>query len=169
MLTFQEIQDLIKLVQKSNLSEFKLAQGEFNLVIRTGKKDKGEVGLPSMPMTMMPQVSVAPAPVQTANTAPVPAAASPGPSATTAEPAGKYLEIRSPMVGTFYRSNSPDKPAYVQTGDSIKKGTVVCIVEAMKLFNEIESEVEGKIVKICVNDATPVEFDQLLYLIDPAG
>ena len=83
------------------------------------------------------------------------------------EEAGKYLEIRSPMVGTFYRSPSPDKPPYIKVGDTIEQGSVVCIIEAMKLFNEIESEISGKIAKMVVEDATPVEYDQVLFLVEP--
>ncbi|NJN34794.1 MAG: acetyl-CoA carboxylase biotin carboxyl carrier protein, partial [Saprospiraceae bacterium] len=82
---------------------------------------------------------------------------------------GHYLEIKSPIVGTFYRSAGPDKPVYAKVGDNVDKGSIVCIVEAMKLFNEIESEVKGKIVKVMVEDASPVEYDQVLFLVDPKG
>ncbi|MCL4121116.1 UNVERIFIED_CONTAM: hypothetical protein GTU68_005489 [Idotea baltica] len=114
----------------------------------------------------MQQVPIAPAP-PVAQQAPAPA---PAPvdlkSAAAAEPSESYLEIKSPMVGTFYRSSSPDKPPYIKIGDEIQQGSVVCIIEAMKLFNEIESEITGKIVKVMVEDATPVEYDQVLFLVE---
>jgi len=167
-MTFKEIQELIKLVGKSNLTEFKMKNGDFEVAIRTKKygryKEKLVTAQPSIiPMTASPVANVAPAPVA--------ATSAPSQTADTAsgdtEDTSQYLEIKSPMVGTFYRSPSPDKPIYVKVGDDIDVGTVVCIVEAMKLFNEIESEVKGKIVKVLVEDASPVEYDQVLYLVDP--
>ena len=168
-MTFKEIQELIKLVGKSNLTEFKMKNGDFKVAIRTKKYGKYREKLvatgPSMiPMPPNPIASAAPGPV--ASSAP---ASTPGASDAEAgdEDTSNYLEVKSPMVGTFYRSPSPDKPIYVKVGDDIEVGTVVCIVEAMKLFNEIESEVSGKIVKVLVEDASPVEYDQVLYLVDP--
>jgi len=117
-------------------------------------------------------VSMAPAP-QVQSPAPAPAVAPAAPVASAAKPAGEdvsnLLEIKSPIVGTFYRSSSPDKPAFTKVGDTVATGDVVCIVEAMKLFNEIESEISGKIVKVMCEDASPVEYDQVLFLVDPNG
>jgi acetyl-CoA carboxylase biotin carboxyl carrier protein len=112
-------------------------------------------------------------PVAAVAAAPAPApAAAPAAAATPAAPAaeakGNLVEVKSPMIGTFYRSSSPDKPPFVEVGSSIKKGDTVCIIEAMKLFNEIESEVSGTIVKVLVNDSTPIEYDQPLFLVEPA-
>lgn len=168
-MTYKEIQDLIALINKTNLTEFKLKDGEFELSIRTNKfaKDKGVVyqQAPAMPY---------PAPVAAPAPAPAPAAAPAkqepaAPAAPAAADESHYLPIKSPIVGTFYRTPGPDKPAFVKVGDSVDVGKVVCIVEAMKLFNEIESEVKGKIVKVVVEDASPVEYDQVLFLVDPKG
>jgi acetyl-CoA carboxylase biotin carboxyl carrier protein len=168
-MTFKEIQELISIINKSNLAEFKLEQGDLKMVIRTSKYVKGKTQVVhSQPMMQMQSPTAPSAP--TAEIAPVAAPAKPK-SETAAEPAvaKNLLEIKSPIVGTFYRAASVDKPPYVKLGDAVQKGTVVCIVEAMKLFNEIESEIKGKIVKICVNDASPVEYDQVLFLVDPNG
>lgn len=170
MNNFKEIQELIRLITRMELAEFKMKDGEFELSIRTKHYDKS--GKSAAPV-MMAAHSI-PAPAATGPSAPpVQAiAAAEAPKAIAAAPAevsGQYLEVRSPIVGTFYRSPSPDKPAYVKPGDVIKAGDVVCIIEAMKLFNEIESEHGGTVVKILVEDASPVEFDQVLYLIDPKG
>lgn len=155
-----EIQDLIKFVSKSGVSEVELETKEIKIVIRTPKT--------AAQVMMQPTVMAAPVntqPVQTAN--PVNTGA-----ATTAPPAAnddsKYITIKSPMIGTFYRSAGPDKPSFVNIGDEINPGKPVCIIEAMKLFNEIESDIKGKIVKVLVNDATPVEYDQPLFLVDPS-
>ncbi|HHH50550.1 MAG TPA: acetyl-CoA carboxylase biotin carboxyl carrier protein [Saprospiraceae bacterium] len=167
-MTFKEIQDLIKLINKSNITEFKLEDEKFKLSIRTKNFSKIKERIVTAPAAAAP----AAAPIQ----ATPPAAAPITPSETlspvadnqeTAEASGNYIEIRSPIVGTFYRSSSPEKPPYVKVGDVIEVGTVVCIVEAMKLFNEIESEVSGKIVKVMIEDAQPVEYDQVLYLVEP--
>ena len=169
-MTFKEIQELIKLVGKSNLTEFKMKDGDLELTIRTKRYQKQQqVAAP----TMMPVPAQLPPAYPPAAAAPAPApaaAASPAPAKAEAptEEGGNYLEVKSPMVGTFYRSSSPDKPAFVQVGDTISNGSVVCIVEAMKLFNEIESEVAGKVVKVLVEDAQPVEYDQVLFLVAPA-
>jgi acetyl-CoA carboxylase biotin carboxyl carrier protein len=108
------------------------------------------------------------APVAIAAAAPAPAAAPAAPAAPAAEAKGNLIEVRSPMIGTFYRSPAPDKPAFIEVGQTIKAGDTVCVIEAMKLFNEIESEVSGTIVKVLVNDSTPVEYDQPLFLVEPA-
>lgn len=165
-MTFKEIQDLIKLVQKSHLTEFKMKDGDFEVSIRTKehKSGKEKIITTSQPIIPVP----APAAVAPATPAPAPAAPAAEVPAAKSEKKTAYLEIKSPMVGTFYRSSSPDKPSYVKVGDSIEVGSVVCIVEAMKLFNEIESEISGTIVKCLVEDASPVEYDQVLYLVDPS-
>lgn len=161
-----QIQELIKFVSKAGVSEVEIEQKDFKITIKTHepeKKGKGpEVVQVVAPQAVMPQVA-APVPVA----APAPAAAPPAP-APAPESKGNLIEIKSPMIGTFYRSGGPDKPAFVEVGTTIKPGDTVCIVEAMKLFNEIESEVSGKIVKVLVNDSTPVEYDQPLFLVEPA-
>lgn len=170
---FKEISKLIKLIDESNLAEFKMRDGEFSIRIRTDKfshKSGGsqETQFISIPQqgTAIPQQSVAPQ--AQASTSSETVDASPKADATEATSAD-LLEVRSPIVGTFYRASSPDKPPYISVGDVISEGDVVCIVEAMKLFNEIESEVSGKVVKVMVEDAAPVEYDQVLFLIDPKG
>lgn len=169
-MNFNEIQELIRLVNKSNLTEFKLKDKDFEVVIRTKQYNKGGevVMAPSAPM-----VSSLPAQTVHAPGAPAPAPAvvaasvSPQNTDTAAPAAGKKLvEIKSPIVGTFYRSPGPDKPVFVKVGDAVSSGSVVCIIEAMKLFNEIESDVTGTIVKVLVEDASPVEYDQVLFLVE---
>ena len=155
-----QIQDLIKFVAKSGVSEVEIEQKDFKITIKTPGKGKQElVQVASAPMM------AAPAPMAMPAAAPAPAAAAP---IAAAPVASNLIEIRSPMIGTFYRSASPDKPAFVEVGSEIQVGDRVCIVEAMKLFNEIESEVSGRIVKILVNDMSPIEFDQPLFLVEPA-
>ncbi len=162
-----EIQDLIKFVSKSGVSEVELETKEIKIVIRTPK---------TAPATMMQPATVIAAPLPAAAPVAQPAAlpaaaaapATDKPAAPPASDDSKYLTIKSPMIGTFYRSAGPDKPAFVNVGDEIGTGKTVCIIEAMKLFNEIESDVKGKIVKVLVNDATPVEYDQPLFLVDPS-
>jgi len=163
-MTHKEIQDLIRLINKSNLSEFKMKNGDFEIAIKTDKLVKSQ----KIQQIQTPAPIVA-APVATPPPAPAPAA-TPAPAKETApaESTSNYLEVKSPIVGTFYRSSGPDKPPYAKIGDTIKAGDVVCIVEAMKLFNEIESEVSGKIVEVLVEDAQPVQYDQVLFLVDPS-
>lgn len=167
-MTYKEIQDLLKLVSKSDLAEVRLKDGEFELTIRTKIYSKTKSSAPSV-ITSAP---VAPAaPVQQVAAEP-PAAAQKAAEKKTEEPASdtaNLVEIKSPIVGTFYRSPSSDKPVFVSVGDNVSEGSVVCIIEAMKLFNEIESEVSGKIVKVLVEDASPVQYDQPLFLVDPKG
>lgn len=173
----KEIQDLLKLVSKLELSEFKMKDGEFSLSIRTKHFVSGEAGPLSLgaqaPVMSMPSAPVyappASTPAPSAAPAPAPAAAGNSEDDQVAEDESNYLAVKSPMVGTFYRSPSPDKPVYVKIGDTITSGDTVCIIEAMKLFNEVESEVSGKIVKVLVEDAQPVEYDQVLFLVDPKG
>lgn len=164
-MTYKEIQELVKLVQKNNLSEFKVKDGDFELVIRTDKygKEKTTQIVSAAPMITAAKEEVPPADAAS------PPAASGGSPAPAAEQSSNLLEIKSPIVGTMYRSASPDKDPYVKVGDTVEVGSVVCIVEAMKLFNEIESEVAGKIVKVVVDDSSPVEYDQVLFLVDPNG
>jgi len=159
-----EIQDLIKFVAKSGVSEVEITQKDFKITIKTPGKGKQEF----VQVTAAP-VMAAPAPMAMPAAAPAPVAATPAATAPAAAPvASNLIEIKSPMIGTFYRSASPDKPAFVEVGTEIQAGDRVCIVEAMKLFNEIESEVSGRIVKILVNDMSPIEFDQPLFLVEPA-
>ena len=164
-MTFKEIQNLIKLVTESDLTEFKMKNEGFELSIKTKNFEKSG-GVMKAPMVTM---AAAPAAPQVA--APAPAEVTDSANAAEAAPtdSANLIEIKSPIIGTFYRSPSPDKPAFFKVGDTVAKGDVVCIVEAMKLFNEIESEVSGKVVKVLVEDAQPVEYDTPLFLVDPAG
>ncbi|HNS12720.1 MAG TPA: acetyl-CoA carboxylase biotin carboxyl carrier protein [Bacteroidia bacterium] len=158
-----EIEKLIKFVQNSGVSEVSLEQKDFKITIKT---THGAMVMPA-------QVSQVPHIVHTPAPAPVSAAAAPSVASAPKETPvsgdeGKYITIKSPMIGTFYRSSTPEKPVFANVGDEIKPGKVLCIIEAMKLFNEIESEVSGKIIKVLVDNATPVEYDQPLFLIDPS-
>lgn len=157
----KEIQNLIKFVAKSGASEVKLEMDDIKITIKTGGEHHSE------PTTYVQQIPVS-APMATqphvAPVAETPVAA----SAPSKDDNSKYITIKSPIIGTFYRKPSPDKPVFVEVGSTIKEGDVLCVIEAMKLFNEIESEVSGKIVKILVDDSSPVEFDQPLFLVDPA-
>jgi acetyl-CoA carboxylase biotin carboxyl carrier protein len=160
----KEIQNLIKFVAKSGVSEVKLEMGDVKITIRTGEEGKGETAyiqqLPNMAPAQQPVVGAA-SDMETPVT-------SVEESATPAEEDSKYITIKSPIIGTFYRKSSPDKPVFKEVGDIVGVGDVLCVIEAMKLFNEIESEVSGKIVKVLVDDSSPVEFDQPLFLIDPS-
>ena len=152
----KQIQDLIRFVSKSGVNEVSIEQENFKITIKTNQ-----------PATVVhanvPDAAhAAPAPVAIA---PV---ASPVPAAEQASDTSKYVTIKSPMIGTFYRSASPEKPLFVNVGDEIKPGAVLCIIEAMKLFNEIEAEISGRVVKILVDNASPVEYDQPLFLVEPA-
>ncbi|TVR40426.1 MAG: acetyl-CoA carboxylase biotin carboxyl carrier protein [Cryomorphaceae bacterium] len=166
----EEIQDLIKFVSKSGVSEVQIEQKDFKIIIKSDKEKRTRGGAQeAMPQYMHPmpqQMMQAPQPAAAAAPAPTPAPAAEAPKAPAED--SKYVTIKSPMIGTFYRSPSPDKDAFVNVGDSVKEGKVICIIEAMKLFNEIESEVSGKIVKVLVDDSSPVEYDQPLFLVDPS-
>lgn len=154
----KQIQDLVKMVNKSSISELTIEEKDIKITIRQ-KEDKY---VTAAPVALPQPVAVA---------APAPAVSAPAvPSAPTeSKPAGDNLiTIKSPMIGTFYRRPGPDKPNFVEAGDEVKVGKVVCIIEAMKLFNEIESEVSGRIVKVLVEDSTPVEYDQPLFIVEPA-
>ncbi|HNP32822.1 MAG TPA: acetyl-CoA carboxylase biotin carboxyl carrier protein [Flavobacterium sp.] len=155
----KEIQNLIKFVSNSGVAEVKLETGDVKITIKTTVEGS------SPEITYVQQAPVAQVAAAPASAAAAPAAAAP--SAPAADDS-KYVTIKSPMIGTFYRKPAPDKPVFVEVGASIKKGDVLCVVEAMKLFNEIEAEVSGKIVKILVDDMSPVEFDQPLFLVDPS-
>ena len=159
----KEIQNLIKFVAKSGANEVKLEMGDVKITIKTGG-DKNET------TTFYQQAAPVqiPVPVQTEAPAAPPAADAAPPAEKASEDTSKYIEIKSPIIGTLYRKPSPDKPVFVKVGDTIEAGDTVCIIEAMKLFNEVESEVSGKIVKVLVEDSSPVEFDQPLFLIDPS-
>ncbi len=164
-MNFKEIQELVKLINESNLTEFKMKNKDFDIQIRTDKFQKSVV---SQVVSAPPMVSVAPqpapAPIATSQTS---ESNSTQPTSEDTKPVGQnVIEIKSPIVGTFYRSSGPDKPPFVKVGDKVTKGNVVCIIEAMKLFNEIESDVTGTIVKVCVEDAAPVEYDQVLFLVE---
>lgn len=151
----KQIQDLIKFVSKSGVNEVAIEEKDFKITIKTNQE-------PTYVNAPLPVAAVA---------APLPVAAAATPAAATpvaVENDAHLITIKSPMIGTFYRAAGPDKPLFVNVGDEIAPGKVICIIEAMKLFNEIESEISGKIVKILVNDAQPVEFDQPLFLVDPS-
>lgn len=162
-----EIQDLIKFVSKSGVSEVELETKDVKIVIKTpAGKSKEQVVLQTVAAPVAQPVLQTAAPV-VQQAAPVAETKAPETKGGAADDS-KYVTIKSPMIGTFYRSSSPDKPPFVNVGDEIAAGKAVCIIEAMKLFNEIESDVKGKIVKVLVNDATPVEYDQPLFLVDPS-
>ena len=148
-----EINELLKAFNKSNVNELKIENGDFKITIK-----QGTGGTTTTQIVQSAPIAAAPA-----VTAPTPVAA----KETPAPAADNYITIKSPMIGTFYRSSGPGKPLFVNVGDEIAPGKVICIVEAMKLFNEIECEVKGKIVKVLVDDATPVEYDQPLFLVEP--
>jgi acetyl-CoA carboxylase biotin carboxyl carrier protein len=160
---FKQIQELIKMINKSNIGEVSIEEKGFKLTIK--QKEEPVQQIITGPMQAQPMTSFA-----------APVASAQAPAATTSEkpakpaeaPAGNTVTIKSPMIGTFYRSASPDKPAFINIGDEIEPGKIVCIIEAMKLFNEIESEVKGRIIKVLVEDASPVEYDQPLFLVEPA-
>lgn len=154
----KDIQNLIKFVAKSGANEVKLEMEDVKITIRTGAEKTETTIVQQAPTSPM---QVAQAPIQEVAAAPT------QPAASTNEDA-KYITIKSPIIGTFYRRPSPDKPIFVEVGSTINVGDTVCIIEAMKLFNEIESEISGKIVKILVDDSSPVEFDQPLFLVDPS-
>ncbi len=159
----KEIQNLIKFVANSGVAEVKLEMDDVKVTIRTTLEGNATetTYVQQMPAQPMLQQAVAPQTV-------APAAAAPAAPAAPVAEESKYITIKSPIIGTFYRKPSPDKPVFVEVGSTIGKGDVLCVIEAMKLFNEIESEISGKIVKILVDDMSPVEFDQPLFLVDPS-
>jgi acetyl-CoA carboxylase biotin carboxyl carrier protein len=157
----KEIQNLIRFVAKSGATEVKLEMDDFKITIKTTEGNASETTYVQMPMQQsMPNI-------QTIEPTVAPVASNKNENQKANEEA-KYVMVKSPMIGTFYRKPSPDKPVFVEVGSTINKGDVVCVIEAMKLFNEIESEISGKIVKVLVDDTSPVEFDQPLFLVDPS-
>ncbi len=153
----KQIQDLIRFVSRSGVNEVAIEQENFKITIKTNQNPVYVNAVaPAPAATNAPAAPVASAPVTAAPT-----------TADASEDDSKYITIKSPMIGTFYRSASPDKPSFINVGDEIGTGKVICIIEAMKLFNEIESEVSGRIVKILVDNASPVEYDQPLFLVEP--
>ena len=160
----KEIQNLIKFVSNSGVAEVKLETGDIKITIRTTFEGN------SPEVTYVQQAPMQQAPMQQAIAAPAPVASAPAApvAAAPTDENSKYVIIKSPMIGTLYRRASPDKPMFVEVGTTISKGDVLCVVEAMKLFNEIEAEISGKIIKILVDDMSPVEFDQPLFLVDPS-
>ncbi|MBV7533581.1 acetyl-CoA carboxylase biotin carboxyl carrier protein [Chitinophaga sp. sic0106] len=157
---FKQIQELVKMINKSNISELSIEQDKFKITIKQKDNEVQQVIAVPAPVAQVQAV----APVAPAAAPAAPAAA---PAATAPAAATNLITIKSPMIGTFYRSAGPDKPPFVNIGDEVAPGKVVCIIEAMKLFNEIESEISGKIVKVLVEDASPVEYDQPLFLVEP--
>ena len=150
---FKQIQELIKIINKSNISELSIEQDKFKITIKQKDQQAHATGIPAIASTS-PALSLSSSPASNAA------------EKSSGNKAENYITIKSPMIGTFYRSASPDKPFFVNVGDEVTPGKVVCIIEAMKLFNEIESEVKGKIVKVLVEDASPVEYDQPLFLVE---
>lgn len=166
-MSLREIQELIKMLGKSNISEISIEREKFKITLRTHEANRpAPVVVQANPVPVPPVISQPAAPaVSSAPEKEIP----PGIEVpkSTSEDTSKYITIKSPMIGTFYRTPSPDKPPCVNVGDEINTGSVLCVIEAMKLFNEIESEHSGRIVKILVENAKPVEYDQPLFLIEP--
>jgi acetyl-CoA carboxylase biotin carboxyl carrier protein len=161
---FKQIQELIKMINKSNIGEVSIEEKGFKLTIKQKEEPAQNVfAAPVQQPISMPQ-QAQPALAASGSSS----SAATEKSKSTDSAAGNYITVKSPMIGTFYRSQSPGKPAFVEVGDEITPGKVVCIIEAMKLFNEIESEVKGRIVKVLAEDASPVEYDQPLFLVEPA-
>jgi acetyl-CoA carboxylase biotin carboxyl carrier protein len=154
----KEIQSLIKFVARSGASEVKLETDDIKITIRTGAAGSGGE------TTYIQQIPAAVTQAAPVSAAPAPTEAAPAKK----EEDSKLVTIKSPIIGTFYRKPAPDKPSFVEVGDNINVGDVLCVIEAMKLFNDIESEISGKIVKVLVDDSSPVEFDQPLFLVDPS-
>ncbi|SDD98221.1 acetyl-CoA carboxylase biotin carboxyl carrier protein [Niabella drilacis] len=156
---FKQIQELIKMINKSNIGELSIEQKDFKICIRQKEEQVTQVVTAAPVQLHQPQAPIASLPAQAA-----PAAAG---APKAAEAPSNAITIKSPMIGTFYRRPAPDKPNFVEEGDVLAPGKVICVIEAMKLFNEIESEVSGKVIKVLVDDASPVEFDQPLFLVEP--
>ncbi|WP_127846016.1 acetyl-CoA carboxylase biotin carboxyl carrier protein [Psychroflexus aestuariivivens] len=165
----KEIQNLIKFVAKSGASEVKLEMDDVKITIKTGNDDDLKSVIQQMPMAM-PQQQMQQMPVQQQQQPAEQQSTAPQGDAKSAseDDDSKYVTVKSPIIGTFYRKPSPDKKPFVEVGSEVKEGDILCTIEAMKLFNEIESEVSGKIVKALVDDSSPVEFDQPLFLVDPS-
>lgn len=161
-MNLDDIQKLLKMLDDSGLDEMTIEEGDFKITLKRKSDSAPSASMP--PPMFIPQF--APPMLPPASPAPSQAPSASAPPADTATAQKKYKEIRSPMVGTFYRAPSPEANPYVQVGDQITKGKVLCIIEAMKLMNEIESDIDGKIVKIMVENAQPVEYDQVLFLVE---
>ena len=161
---FKQIQELIRLINKSNIGEITVEEKGFKITIKQ-KQEAAVQQVLQAPVYAQQPIAAPPALPPANSSAPAASAEKTKPAAETT--ASNLITIKSPMIGTFYRRASPDKPLFVEVGDEITPGKVVCIIEAMKLFNEIESEVSGKVVKVLVDDASPVEYDQPLYLVEP--
>ncbi len=158
-MNLHEIQDLIKFVAKSGVSEVEIEQKDFKIVIKAENKSKGN-DQPIYVQASAPAPAALPVAAAPVSAAPI--------AAAPVDENANFIVVKSPMIGTFYRSNGPDKEPFISVGQMVGNGDTICIIEAMKLFNEIESEVSGKIVKVLVDDASPVEYDQPLFLVDPA-
>lgn len=156
----KQIQELIKFVHKSGVNEVSIEEKDFKITIKTNQA-------PTVVHATVPAPAAVSAPAPQAVAAAAPAAAPAAPAAAPIADTSNQIMVKSPMIGTFYRSSSPDKPAFINVGDEIKVGQVVCVIEAMKLFNEIESEVSGRVVKVLVDNASPVEYDQPLFIVEP--
>jgi acetyl-CoA carboxylase biotin carboxyl carrier protein len=165
MMDFKQIQELIKMINKSNIGEVSIEEKGFKLTIKQKEEPAQQVFAAPVHMAAPAAAAAPAAPAPAAGTAAAPAGSAPSAAAPAAD---NLITIKSPMIGTFYRSPSPGKPMFVEVGDEIAPGKPVCIIEAMKLFNEIESEVKGRIVKVLAEDASPVEYDQPLFLVEPA-
>jgi len=167
----KEIQSLIKLISESNLSEFRMKDGDFKLTIRTKEyyKFKNQPVQAQAPVMMHAPTTLAQSVTPNINQNATTQDTKTSEADNSQDSKTGLLEIKSPIVGTFYRSPSPDKDPFVKVGDHVSSDSVVCIVEAMKLFNEIEAEISGKIVDVLVEDASPIEYDQVLFLVDPKG
>src|SRR5690606_29854170 len=162
---FKQIQELIKIINNSNIGELRIEDKEFTITIKQKKEQVIQMMGSSMQQSTIPMQTLPaaqPTPQENSNNKKTD-------KSSDSETESNLIAIKSPMIGTFYRKASPDKPVLVEIGDEVNSGTVVCIIEAMKLFNEIESEVKGRIVKVLVEDATPVEYDQPLFLVEPNG
>ncbi|HLX93386.1 MAG TPA: acetyl-CoA carboxylase biotin carboxyl carrier protein [Puia sp.] len=160
---FKQIQELIKLVNKSNIGELTIEEKGFHITIKQKEEPVQQI-ITAAPTAVQPAVVQPVATQFQAQQSPI----ADKPKATEPAAASNLVTIKSPMIGTFYRSAAPDKPAFINVGDEIESGQVVCIIEAMKLFNEIESEIKGRVVKVLAEDASPVEYDQPLFLVEPA-
>ena len=168
-MTINEIQDLIKFIAKAGVTEVEIEKSDFKITIKS-EMPKKKKGLGEAETTIQVPLAMATgmAPMTASPAAPALAASAAETAESPAAEEDNYVTVKSPMIGTFYRRPSPDKDAFVEVGDSTKIGDTICVIEAMKLFNEIESEITGKIVKILVDDNSPVEYDQPLFLVDPA-
>ena len=159
----KEIQELIDFIAQSGLDEVNIETDQFKINVKRHSSVPAKPAEPAFIQTLAPSTQIAPP----ANQPTAPPVVAPANTPVEKAPASNLLTIKSPMIGTFYRSSSPENPSFVNIGDEVKKGQTVCIIEAMKLFNEIESEVTGRVVKVLVENASPVEYDQPLFVVEP--